>query len=72
MRRLLKVTTTTTAPDVYLCYGPVVKDGYGCSYNLQSNKIIFAPSAFRSCSKTKIDSFKAALTESLRDMRAII
>uniref|UniRef100_A0A158Q3N7 Choline O-acetyltransferase n=1 Tax=Dracunculus medinensis TaxID=318479 RepID=A0A158Q3N7_DRAME len=67
-----QVTTTTTAPDVYLCYGPVVKDGYGCSYNLQSNKIIFAPSAFRSCSKTKIDSFKAALTESLRDMRAII
>jgi hypothetical protein len=38
----------TISRDIYMCYGPVVDDGYGCSYNpqkvkarLESSKVIF-------------------------------
>uniref|UniRef100_A0A915EH52 Choline O-acetyltransferase n=1 Tax=Ditylenchus dipsaci TaxID=166011 RepID=A0A915EH52_9BILA len=36
------------------CYGPVVEDGYGCAYNIQPDKIIFAPSAYKSNMRTDI------------------
>uniref|UniRef100_A0A914RJC1 Choline O-acetyltransferase n=1 Tax=Parascaris equorum TaxID=6256 RepID=A0A914RJC1_PAREQ len=63
---------TTSWKNTYLCYGPVVRDGYGCSYNIQANSIIFAPSALKSCPTTNVDKFKGALVESLRDMKMLV
>uniref|UniRef100_A0A0M3K6B8 Choline O-acetyltransferase n=1 Tax=Anisakis simplex TaxID=6269 RepID=A0A0M3K6B8_ANISI len=63
---------TTTVKNTYLCYGPVVDDGYGCSYNIQADSIIYAPSAYRSCKSTDVDKFKGALVESLRDMKMLV
>uniref|UniRef100_A0A9J2P8C7 Choline O-acetyltransferase n=1 Tax=Ascaris lumbricoides TaxID=6252 RepID=A0A9J2P8C7_ASCLU len=63
---------TTSWKNTYLCYGPVVRDGYGCSYNIQANSITFAPSALKSCPTTNVDKFRGALVESLRDMKMLV
>ncbi|VDD94014.1 unnamed protein product, partial [Enterobius vermicularis] len=47
-----QVTTSPRFPGSYLCYGPVVRDGYGCSYNIQADSIIFAASACKTCPTT--------------------
>uniref|UniRef100_A0A158R4A2 Choline O-acetyltransferase n=1 Tax=Syphacia muris TaxID=451379 RepID=A0A158R4A2_9BILA len=47
-----QVTTSAQFSGSYLCYGPVVRDGYGCSYNIQPSSIIFAISAFKTCPTT--------------------
>uniref|UniRef100_A0AAF5PJ46 Choline O-acetyltransferase n=2 Tax=Wuchereria bancrofti TaxID=6293 RepID=A0AAF5PJ46_WUCBA len=67
-----QVTTTASISDTYLCYGPVVKDGYGCSYNIQPHSIIFAPSSFKSCLTTNSQYFKKSLVDSLYDIQALI
>uniref|UniRef100_A0A915PTV8 Choline O-acetyltransferase n=1 Tax=Setaria digitata TaxID=48799 RepID=A0A915PTV8_9BILA len=67
-----QVTTSSSITDTYLCYGPVVKDGYGCSYNIQPNLIIFAPSSFKSCPVTNAEKFKKSLIDSLSDIKALI
>ncbi|KAL3983211.1 Choline/Carnitine o-acyltransferase family protein [Acanthocheilonema viteae] len=67
-----QVTTSTAINDTYLCYGPVVKDGYGCSYNIQSRSIIFAPSSFISCPATNAEHFKKSLVDSLYDIQSLI
>ncbi|VDN04258.1 unnamed protein product [Thelazia callipaeda] len=67
-----QVTTSTSIKDTYLCYGPVVKDGYGCSYNIQPNSIIFAPSSFKSCPVTNAGKFKQSLVDSLNEIQAMI
>ncbi|VDK79446.1 unnamed protein product [Onchocerca ochengi] len=67
-----QVTTPSSISDTYLCYGPVVKDGYGCSYNIQPNSIIFAPSSFKSCPTINAEHFKKSLVDSLCDIQALI
>ena len=34
-------------------YGPVVENGYGASYNPQSDRIVFCISSFKNCADTK-------------------
>uniref|UniRef100_A0A914UUR4 Choline O-acetyltransferase n=1 Tax=Plectus sambesii TaxID=2011161 RepID=A0A914UUR4_9BILA len=63
---------TTTVADTFLCYGPVVPDGYGSAYNLQNDHIIFAVSAFKRCAKTSAYAFKEAIRQSLIDMRELL
>ncbi|EFO16367.2 hypothetical protein LOAG_12141 [Loa loa] len=67
-----QVTTTASVNDAYLCYGPVVKDGYGCSYNIQQHSIIFAPSSFKSSPATNVEQFKRCLVDSLHDIQALV
>ncbi|CAG9539986.1 unnamed protein product [Cercopithifilaria johnstoni] len=67
-----QVTTTAAISDTYLCYGPVVKDGYGCSYNIQPHSIIFAPSSFKSSLATNAEHFKKSLVDSLHDIQLLI
>lgn len=64
----------TTSPEFdpcYLYYGPVVHDGYGCAYNIQRDRVIFAVSAFESNGRTDIEGFAENLSRSMRDMRAM-
>ncbi|VDL84048.1 unnamed protein product [Nippostrongylus brasiliensis] len=67
-----QVTTSADIPDCYLCYGAVVRDGYGCAYNLQSNAIIFAPSAFKSNPRTNLTAFKNSIRSALHDMKNLL
>uniref|UniRef100_A0A7I4YIZ7 Choline O-acetyltransferase n=1 Tax=Haemonchus contortus TaxID=6289 RepID=A0A7I4YIZ7_HAECO len=67
-----QVTTSPDIPDCYLCYGAVVRDGYGCSYNLQNDVIILAPSAFKSNPRTNLAAFKDSLRSALCDMRSLL
>ena len=58
-------------PLSYMGYGAVVPDGYGISYNLQDNNIIYAICSFFSCQFTNSRRFCEALTLSLRDMKEL-
>ncbi len=63
---------STSIPGTFLCYGPVVDDGYACAYNPAENSILFAIGAFKSCGKTDARQFKLALRDSLRTVQALL
>ncbi|KAL6740309.1 hypothetical protein Aduo_013676 [Ancylostoma duodenale] len=67
-----QVTTSPDIPDSFLCYGSLVRDGYGCSYNLQNDAIIFVPSAFKSNTHTDVAAFKEAIRGALHDMKGLL
>ncbi|VDK57062.1 unnamed protein product, partial [Cylicostephanus goldi] len=67
-----QVTTSPDIPDCYLCYGAVVRDGYGCAYNLQKDLIILAPSAFKSNPRTNLSAYKDSIREALYDMKQLL
>lgn len=52
-------------------YGPVVPDGYGCSYNICPNNVNFCVSSFFSSPETSSDFFALSLEGSLLQMREI-
>ena len=53
-------------------YGPVVPDGYGASYNIHENSVIFCLSAFYSSEKTSTTRFAQTLEESCNSMQALL
>jgi choline O-acetyltransferase len=53
-------------------YGPVVPDGYGVSYNPQSNLLVFCISSFKSSKITNNNAFTAALEQSLMAMQKML
>ncbi|KAG5326030.1 CACP acetyltransferase, partial [Acromyrmex heyeri] len=55
----------------FMCYGPVVPDGYGCCYNPRPKDILFACSSFKSCNETNTRNFANVLQQTLSDMRDI-
>lgn len=60
---------TTNIDDSFICYGAVVPDGYGCSYNVRADHIIFCISSFKSCSTTNSCEFAESLTDTLYEIR---
>lgn len=52
----------------FMCYGPVVPDGYGCCYNPRADDILFACSSFRDCETTCSKSFADEMKNSLHSM----
>ena len=69
---LFKLSTSQVPinlPGSYMGYGAVVPDGYGVSYNLQDNQIIFAICSFFSCESTNSRKFADALASSLQEMK---
>jgi choline O-acetyltransferase len=62
----------TSTEGSFMCYGPVVPDGYGCSYNPKPNYILFAVSSFKSCSFTKTELFANSLHSSLDEMYELL
>nr|CAH0108343.1 unnamed protein product [Daphnia galeata] len=55
----------TNNADSFMGYGPVVPDGYGCSYNPQRDCVIFCASAFKSCESTSVGCFVRQLSDTL-------
>lgn len=60
---------TTNINDSFICYGAVVPDGYGCSYNVRSDYILFCISSFHSCLTTNSRDFAESLTDTLYEIR---
>lgn len=52
----------------FMCYGPVVDDGYGCAYNPKPNYILFAISSFNSCPTTSSKLFAESLEKCLLEV----
>ncbi|OQR72578.1 choline O-acetyltransferase-like [Tropilaelaps mercedesae] len=52
-------------------YGAVVPDGYGCSYTINSNDIVFCITSFFSAAATSSDFFALSLEGSLNQMREL-
>jgi carnitine O-acetyltransferase len=55
----------------FLCFGPLVADGYGVCYNPRAADMLFPCSALRSCTTTSALAFRVALESSLLDMRLL-
>jgi len=61
-----KVPTTM---DAFMCYGPVVPDGYGVCYNPHPGYMVVCVASFRSWTDTDSRAFADTLVDSLRQMR---
>ncbi len=61
-----------TSSDSFMGYGPVVPDGYGCSYNPQPDCIIFCASSFNSCEATSTRRFVNELSRTLTDVADLL
>lgn len=61
-----------TKCDGFMCYGPLVEDGYACCYNPRSNDINFAVSAMKSNPDTNASTYRKALENSLTDMHDLL
>lgn len=59
---------STNIPESFLCYGAVVPDGYGCSYNFKSDSMMICIASYAHCSTTNSREFAQYLTESLIEM----
>ncbi|XP_015112385.1 carnitine O-acetyltransferase [Diachasma alloeum] len=55
----------------FMCYGPVVEDGYGCCYNPRADEIFFACSSFNTCKETCTKKFADTLRQVLCDMKDV-
>lgn len=54
-----------TYPDSFGGYGAVIPEGYGVSYNLQEDHIIFSIASFFSCHETSSIRMADAIEQSL-------
>lgn len=55
-----------------MCYGPVVANGYGASYNPHANDITFCISSFMSDDDTNSELFAMSLESTLLQMKELI
>uniref|UniRef100_A0A1B0CHY9 Putative carnitine o-acyltransferase crot n=1 Tax=Lutzomyia longipalpis TaxID=7200 RepID=A0A1B0CHY9_LUTLO len=70
----MRLSTSQVASkyEAYMCYGPLVDNGYGCCYNPREDDMLFGISAFNSCPETSSKKFSMTLKESLIDMYKIL
>ncbi|KAI4464457.1 carnitine o-acyltransferase [Holotrichia oblita] len=70
----MRISTSQVATkcDGFMCYGPLVPDGYACCYNPRSNDMNFAVSAFVEDPTTSAPKFREALEKSLLDMHNVL
>jgi len=70
----MRVSTSQVAGKTasFLCFGPLVSDGYGCCYNPRAEDIFFPCSALVSCQDTSATAFRDSLEQSLLDMRLLV
>ncbi len=57
--------------DAFMCYGPVVPDGYGVCYNPHPDNILVAITSFNSCGETRSDTFAYTLEGVFREMKEL-
>ncbi len=67
----LSTSQLPTEKGILVGYGPVVPDGYGCSYDPCNQSIVFCISSFFSSAETSSDFFALSLEGSLLQMREL-
>ncbi|XP_067145486.1 choline O-acetyltransferase-like [Centruroides vittatus] len=67
----LSTSQLPTTYDVKVGYGPVVPDGYGCSYNPEENGIVFCISSFENDPSTDSEKFAQNLQVSLMELKEL-
>lgn len=74
MTQLFPFQVTTSADIIgdYLCYGPVVDDGYGNGYNIQNDEILMAVSSRKSCNFTNAAAYGKAVCQAMRDIAHLV
>ncbi|XP_072347671.1 choline O-acetyltransferase [Scyliorhinus torazame] len=65
----LSTSQVTTTTETFLLYGAVVPDGYGVSYNVHLDQIIFCISCFNDCKENSAAMFAKAVEKSFREMK---
>ncbi|KPJ15173.1 Carnitine O-acetyltransferase [Papilio machaon] len=70
----MRISTSQVACkcDGFMCYGPLVEDGYATCYNPRDDDVNFATSAFRRNPDTGCGPYRAALEQSLQDMHHLL
>lgn len=70
----MRISTSQVACkcDGFMCYGPLVPDGYATCYNPRDNDVNFATSAFVENPATSCDKYRQALEQSLQDMHDLL
>ncbi|XP_053625257.1 carnitine O-acetyltransferase-like isoform X2 [Plodia interpunctella] len=70
----MRISTSQVACkcDGFMCYGPLVPNGYATCYNPRDNDVNFATSAFVANPETACSEYRAALEQSLQDMHDIL
>ncbi len=68
----LSTSQVASGYEAFMCYGPLVKNGYGCCYSPRNNDIRFGISSFYSCPETSSEFFRKSLEESLRNMQQLL
>ena len=57
--------------DAFMCYGPVVPDGYGVCYNPHPQEMVVAITSFNSCGETRSDYFAFTLESTFMQMKEL-
>lgn len=70
----MRLSTSQVASQAlsFMCYAPLVENGYGCCYNPRKNDILFACSSFKDCPSTDAATFGKNLAQALVDMQTLI
>ena len=68
----LSTSQVASANLAFMCYGPLVEDGYGCCYNPRGKDLIFAISSWKSNPETCSDKFHKSLKEALDHMKEVL
>ncbi|XP_078659222.1 choline O-acetyltransferase-like isoform X4 [Branchiostoma floridae x Branchiostoma belcheri] len=66
---VLSTSQVPTTMDAFMCYGPVVNNGYGACYNPHDDYILFCLSSFKDCVESNSQMFTDALRQALDDMQ---
>ncbi|XP_069365666.1 carnitine O-acetyltransferase-like isoform X2 [Maniola hyperantus] len=70
----MRISTSQVACkcDGFMCYGPLVADGYATCYNPRDNDVNFATAAFAAHSATAAAHYRTALEHAMRDMHDVL
>ncbi|CAH0726669.1 unnamed protein product, partial [Brenthis ino] len=70
----MRISTSQVACkcDGFMCYAPLVADGYSTCYNPRDDDVNFATAAFRAHPDTAAAPYAAALARALTDMRDLL
>lgn len=68
----LSTSQVASAYESFMCYGPLVEDGYGCCYNPRENDMFFACSSLKSCKDTSAKTFALTLGECFTEMKSLL
>ncbi|CAG9784470.1 unnamed protein product [Diatraea saccharalis] len=70
----MRISTSQVACkcDGFMCYGPLVDNGYATCYNPRDNDVNFATSAFKANPETDCIKYRGALEQALQDMHDVL